>query len=203
MQNDYGPDDQSIYSFRGFGGRFCKNLYPFLIFGQSGSGSGGFMSLVGTPLFAYIFGTPGTTPAKVTHLMNEYGINEIRSSGSGQDTWNKRLAVAAVCHTYGIPYIQTTLTPCGADALVGTAQTNGYPEFIAQRKLFNDLVRTESDDAHIPGCVGFVDPCKLLETDPVNSNNVWSPDCGGDVHPNSIGDEKYAECISPKLFGLP
>jgi len=202
MQIDCGPNDNTIFFTRGFGGRFCKDKYPFLIFGQSGSGSGGFTSLVSSPLFAYVFGAPGTTAAKITHLVNEYGINEIRSSGSGQATWNNRLAVAAICHTYGIPYIQTTLTPCGANNLVGTAKDNGYPAFVAQRKIFNDLVRSQSDNTHIPGCVGFIDPCTLLETDSVNSNNVWAPDCGGDIHPNSTGHQKYADTIPARLFEM-
>lgn len=200
MQDDFSPDDGTIYTFRGYQGRFCKDRYPFLTFGQSGSASGGFLVLVDTPLFAYVFGVPGGQPPIITHLVNEYGINEIRSNGSTTATWNNRLAVAGVCLKYGVPYLQCTLTPCGADALAGPALAAGYPAFVAARGAFNDLVRTQSDAAHIPGCVGFIDPDKLLETDPVANNNVWAAGCGGNVHPNSTGHQHYAETIAPTLF---
>jgi hypothetical protein len=200
VMNDDFNDDGREWTFRGFSGRFCKDRYPFLVFGQSGSGSGGFLALTGTPLFRYVFGAPGGTGRICTHCVNEYGINEIRNSGDATATWKNRAAVAAVCRAQGVPYTHCTLTPCGAGNLTGAARQAGYAAFVAQRKAFNDRVRAESDETHLPGCVGFIDPCRLLEADPTRSNNVWAADVGGDLHPNSTGHQHYAETISPSLF---
>ena len=198
--NDDFNDDGREWTFRGFSGRFCKDTYPYLVFGQSGSGSSGFLDLVGTPLFSYLFGSPGGVGRVCTHCVNEYGINEIRFTGDAAGTWKSRAAVAAVCRKYGVPYLHCTLTPCGASNLANAARTNGYGAFVAQRKAFNDRVRAESDDAHLPGCVGFFDPCLRLETDPKKSNNVWAADSGGDLHPNSVGHQHYADTLSAMPF---
>jgi hypothetical protein len=200
VMNDDFINDDLPWTFRGFSGRFCKDSCPFLVFGQSGSASAGFLALVGTPLFAYLFGPPGGAERICTHCVNEYGINEIRHSGDAEATWKNRLAVAAVCHKYAVPYLHCTLTPCGAGDLAGTARTQGYAAFVAQRKAFNDRVRTESDDAHIPGCAGYIDPCRLLEKDSAKSNNVWIDGAGGELHPNSRGHQLYAEAVNKSLF---
>jgi hypothetical protein len=199
MNDDFNNDD-SPWTFRGFSGRFCKDSYPFLVFGQSGSASGGFLALADTPLFKYVFGAAGGEGRIITHCVNEYGINEIRANGDAAETWKNRKAVAAVCFKQRVPYLHTTLTPCGPGSLMGAALAKGYPAFVAQRKLFNDRVRKESNDVHIPGCVGFIDPCRLLEADPMNSNNVWTVGSGGDLHPNSTGHQRYAATIPAKLF---
>ena len=59
--------------------------------------------VVRTPLFTHVFGSPGGAGRICTHCVNEYGINEIRSSGDAAGTWTSRLSIAAVCSQYGVP----------------------------------------------------------------------------------------------------
>lgn len=48
--------------------------------------------------------------------------------------------------------------------------------------------------------VGFFDPCRLLETDPKKSDNVWTADTDGDLHPNSAGHQRYADAMAASLL---
>ena len=70
-----------------------------------------------------------------------------------------------------------------------------------QRQLFNQQVRAQSDNAHIPGCIGLIDPCAALENDPKNGDNVWVAKYRSDgIHPNSAGHAAFANGIDPSLF---
>ncbi len=201
-------DDKTLYSMRGWNGRFCASKYPYLIFGQGGSTSVGFLTAVKTSLFVYILGDNGTHQRKVTHIFNEYGINEVRMHQPvgeiAKSEWSVRQNVAAVAHKYGIPYIQSTLMPCEAGLTfwhtASDADKAGFATFIAQRQSFNNMVRTQSDDAHLPGCVGFWDPCTAVETDSKEGSNEWVKAYRTDgIHPNSAGHAAAAGTLSPKL----
>jgi hypothetical protein len=201
-------DDKTVYSMRGYNGRFCASKYPYMVFGQGGAGSSGFLSALKTPLFIYILGDNTAHKRKVTHLFNEYGINEVRLHTPASDVaafeWSIRQKVAAVAHAYGLPYIQSTLMPCEAKLTQwhtdSDADKAAFAVFVAQRHVFNNMVRTQSDDAHLPGCVGFWDPCTAVETDPKTGNNEWvkAYRCEG-IHPNSAGHAAAAATIPPAL----
>jgi lysophospholipase L1-like esterase len=202
-------DDKTIYSMRGWNGRFCASKYPYMIFGQGGAGSDGFLKALKTPLFVYILGDNGTQKRKVTHIFNEYGINEVRLHNPPDDVaafeWAIRAKVAAVAHTYGVPYIQSTLMPCEARLTMwhtdSAADKAAFATFAAQRQVFNNMVRTQSDDAHLPGCVGFWDPCTVVETDSKAGNDEWVKAFRTDgIHPNSAGHAAAAGTISPDLL---
>jgi lysophospholipase L1-like esterase len=193
---------------RGYNGRFCGSKYPYMIFGQGGAGSDGFLNAVTTPLFIYILGDKGIHQRKVTHLFNEYGINEIRLHKPPDEiatyAWSIRQKVAAVAHAYGLPYIQSTLMPCvaGLTAWPTTSDADkaAFATFVTQRQVFNNMVCTQSDEAHLPGCIGFWDPCTLVETDCKAGNDQWATAylCDG-IHPNSAGHAAAAGTISPEL----
>jgi hypothetical protein len=201
FENDFA-DDSSLTCTRGFNGRFCDVRYPNLVFGQSGSNSGGFTSLVGSPLFNYVFGGGGAK-RKCTHLINEYGINSIRVRIPPDDIaewqWNDRAAIGAIARRFGLPYIHTTLTPCEHGwATLDDAQ---FTLFVQQRQLFNQRVRAQSDDDHLPGCIGYIDPCSVVENDPALGDNVWVPAYRSDgIHPSSAGHAAMARTINPALF---
>lgn len=201
-------DDKSVYSMRGYNGRFCASKYPYMVFGQGGSGSDGFLHAVNTPLFVYILGDNGAHQRKVTHLFNEYGINEVRLHNPPEEIatfeWAARQKVAAIAHTYVLPYIQSTLMPCEVGLTLwktsSDADKAAFATFVAQRQAFNDMVRTQSDDAHIPGCVGFWDPCTAVETDSKAGSDQWIPAYRTDgIHPNSAGHAAAAGTIPPEL----
>lgn len=207
QQNDFFDDD-TTYCMRGFNGRFCADKYPYLVFGQGGSASGGFVGAVGTPLFAYIFGADAAHPRKVTHGINEYGINSMRLDPHPEqiaaNQWADRQRVAAVLHDLGVPYIHCTITPC-EQQWTNWPTDNGGPKdaifatFVQQRQALNEMMRTQS--ATIPGCIGFIDPCSALETDPKSGSNQWVVATKGDgIHPNSVGHQAYAGTILPALF---
>jgi hypothetical protein len=202
-------NDESIYSMRGYNGRFCGSKYPYIIFGQGGAATSGFLNAVTSPLFVYIMGDNGVHKRKVTHLFNEYGINEIRLYKQPGDIatyeWSVRQKVAAIAHTYGLPYIQSTLMPCEAGLTLwhtaSDADKASFAIFAAQRQAFNTLVRTQSDDAHLPGCVGFWDPCTVVETDWKAGSNEWVKAYRTDgIHPNSAGHVVAAGTIPPELL---
>jgi len=180
-----------------------------MIFGQGGASSDGFLTAVKSPLFKYILGDQGTRQRKVTHVFNEYGINEIRLHKTPSDIatyeWSIREKVAAVAHSYGLPYIQSTLMPCEAGLTLWNKATDddkaNFAIFVAQRQAFNTLVRTQSDDAHLPGCIGFWDPCTAVETDSKNGNDEWVKSYRTDgIHPGSAGHVVAAGTISPELL---
>ena len=202
-------DDKTVYSMRGYNGRFCASKYPYMIFGQGGATSNGFLGAVKSPLFVYILGDNGVHQRKVTHLFNEYGINEVRMHNPPAEIatfeWSIRQKVAAVAHSYGLPYIQSTLMPCAAGLTfwhtASDADKAGFATFTAQRQAFNNLVRTQSDDAHLPGCVGFWDPCTIVETDWKAGSNEWvAPYRTDGIHPSSAGHVAAAGTISPELL---
>jgi len=201
-------DDKSVYSMRGYNGRFCASKYPYMVFGQGGAGSDGFLRAVTSPLFVYILGDNGVHQRKVTHVFNEYGINEIRLHNPPTDIatfeWSIRQKVAAVAHTFGLPYIQSTLMPCEPGPTLwhtaSDADKAGFATFVAQRQVFNNLVRTQSDEAHLPGCVGFWDPCTAVETDSKAGSDQWVAAYRTDgIHPNSAGHAAAAATIPPEL----
>ena len=201
-------DDNTIYSFRGYNGRFCADKYPYMVFGQGGSNSIGFTDFVNSPLVIYILGDHGAHQRKVTHLFNEYGINSVRLHRPVGEIatfeWADRQGVAAIAHSFAVPYIQSTLMPCaaGCTAWPGTSAADkaGFATFVAQRQIFNNMVRTQSDDAHLPGCVGFWDPCQVVETDPKAGNDEWVKAylCDG-IHPNSAGHAAVAAAMPTSL----
>ncbi len=202
MQNDF-TDSGDPLDFRGYNGRFCGAKYPNIIFAQSGAASNGFLLAVGTPLFEYVFGGAGAR-RKCTHLVNEYGLNSVRVRIPPDDIaswqWNDRAVISAFAKTLGLPYIQTTLTPCehGWATTLDDAQ---FAVFIQQRQLFNQQVRAQSDSAHMPGCIGFIDPCTVLENDYVRGDNVWVSQYRSDgIHPSSAGHAAFASTIDPSLF---
>lgn len=198
QQDDFSPQTGADEEFRGFSGRFCRNLFPYLVFGQSGSGYAGFLALDGTDLFDYIFGDAGDG-RKVTHLVDEYGINTIRNDNDASALWTSRLAVAAVAALHDVPYIHTCLTPCGASNLTGAAAVAGIASFIAQRAIFNNKVRRESGT--IAGCVGYIDWNEKLETDHLNNTNVAvTGNESGYLHPNSTEHALMAQTVRPALF---
>jgi len=201
-------DDKTVYSMRGYNGRFCASKYPYMIYGQGGGGTDGFLWSIPSPLFVYIVGDNGAHKRKVTHLFNEYGINEIRLHNPPSEIatfeWSVRQKVASVARTYGLPYIQSTLMPCEAGPTLwhtaSDADKANFATFVAQRQAFNNLVRTQSDDAHLPGCVGFWDPCTVVETDWKAGSNKWVAAYRTDgIHPNSAGHAAVAGTISPEL----
>ena len=202
-------DDKSVYSMRGYNGRFCGSKYPYMIFGQGGASATGFLTAVTSPLFIYILGDKGAHQRKVTHLFNEYGINEIRLYKVPGDIatfeWSVRQKVASVAHAYGLPYIQSTLMPCEAGLTLwhtaSEADKAAFATFVAQRQAFNELVRTQSDEAHLPGCIGFWDPCTVVETDWKAGNNQWVAAYRTDgIHPGSAGHVAAAGTISSELL---
>ena len=202
-------DDKTVYSMRGWNGRFCASKYPYMIFGQGGASSDGFWGTVKSPLFKYILGDNGARQRKVTHLFNEYGINEIRLHKTPGDIatfeWSMRQKVAVIAHSYGLPYIQSTLMPCEAPLTLwnkpSDENTANFATFVAQRQVFNNMVRTQSDEAHLPGCVGFWGPCTAVETDWKNGNNQWVKGYRTDgIHPGSAGHVAAAATISPELL---
>jgi lysophospholipase L1-like esterase len=203
-------DDKTLLSMRGWNGRFCAAKYPYMIFGQGGATSGGFTAAIHTPLLIYLIGDNATHPRKVTHLFDEYGINEIRTHNPPTDgaafEWTARQKAAALAHTYGLPFLQSTLMPCEAHNTVwnhpdNPADAAAFTTFIAQRQLFNTRVRTQSDDAHLPGCIGFWDPCTAVETDPKTGSNAWVKAYRTDgIHPNSAGHAAAAATIPPNLL---
>ncbi len=194
---------------RGYNGRFCASKYPYMIFGQGGSTTGGFLGAVKTPLFIYILGDNGVHQRKVTHLFNEYGINEVRMHKPPEEIaafeWAVREKVAAAAHSYGLPYIQSTLMPCEAGLTFwhtdSDADKAGFATFVTQRQAFNNLVRNQSDEAHLPGCVGFWDPCTAVETDWKAGSNKWVAAFRTDgIHPSSAGHAAAAGTIPPSCW---
>ena len=198
----------TIFSMRGYNGRFCADKYPYMIFGQGGADTTGFLWAVKTPLFVYILGDHGAHQRKVTHLFNEYGINSIRLHNPPGEIatheWAIRQQVASIAHDFGIPYIQSTLMPCEIWATAWNKNTDAdkanFATFVAQRQAFNNLVRTQSDEVHLPGCVGFWDACPVVETDAKTGSDKWvaAYHCDG-IHPNSAGHAAVAKIISPAL----
>ena len=93
-------DDKTVYSMRGWNGRLLRLEISLHGFGQGGAGSDGFLNAVKTPLFVYILGDHGAHMRKVTHVFNEYGINEVRLHKPPSDIatfeWSIRAKVAAV-----------------------------------------------------------------------------------------------------------
>ena len=202
-------DDKTIVSMRGWNGRFCADKYPYMIFGQGGAATNGFFFALKTPLFIFIMGDNATHKRKVTHLFNEYGINEIRTHNPPTDIatyeWAIRQKVAAIAKTYGLPLIQSTLMPCAAGDTNWNKGTDADKAavviFTAQRQVFNNMVRTQSDDDHLPGCIGFWDPCTAVETDPKTGSNEWVAAYKTDgIHPNSAGHAAAAKTIPANIL---
>lgn len=164
-------DDDTVWTFQYVGGRAAKDNYPFIVFGQGGSNAGGFTALVGGPLMNYLFGLGPTV------VVNEYGVNDLRTRADAALGVNANLcwlasrkAVAdSVAGAYGTPYLQTTMTPCSAQADMGSGVT--IAAFTAERAIFNDRVRSSS--LTLANSIGYIDVCQLVETDPVNNSNVW------------------------------
>ena len=181
---------------RGWNGRFCATTYPYVIFGQGGAASDGFIREMGSPTFNYILGSD-TSARKVTHAINEYGINSIRlckpASAVQATEWADRQKIGAIFAKLHIPYIQTTLTPCEQRVTAWTTDNDSFATFVSQRRALNEQIKAESDNAHIPGCIGYIDPNVVLEADPVASSDTWVPAYRTDgIHPNSAGHDAWA-----------
>lgn len=196
---DFGrvtPED--LFPTRGWNGRACAYDTPYLVFGQSGSNTGGFTSAQQSDLFKYIFGT-GNGDAQVNCLFDGYGINEIRMEILNKPLdriWRSHLTVAEIAQRLGLPYMHTTLTPMTDGWLFYDAKNGGdkaalFAAFVTERKAFNDQVRNESKN--IPGCVGYIDWGEAVETDPVISNNMWQVGVNMDgIHPSTLGFQKMS-----------
>jgi lysophospholipase L1-like esterase len=202
-------DDKTFLSMRGWNGRFCAAKYPYMIFGQGGAGSSGFTTALKTPLLIYIIGDNATHKRKVTHLFDEYGINEIRTHTPPDDgaayEWALRQKAATIAHDYGLPFLQSTLMPCEAHDTNWNKDTDAdkaaFVTFTAQRQAFNQRVRTQSDDTHLPGCIGFWDPCTAVETDSKTGSNQWLKAYRTDgIHPNSAGHAAAAATVPIDLL---
>jgi lysophospholipase L1-like esterase len=196
---DCGGAVKGVYdplATRGWNGRFCATTYPYIIYGQGGGASNGFIGEIGKPTFNYILGS-ATSARKVTHAVNEYGINSIRlckpASTVQAMEWADRQKVGAIFARLKIPYIQTTLTPCEQSLTVWTKDDASFATFVSQRQALNQQIKAESDNAHIPGCVGYIDANIVLETDPVAASNLWVKAYRTDgIHPNSAGHDAWA-----------
>ena len=199
-------EDGTQWAMRGWQGKFCKDIYPYVSYGIPSGTSGAFVTNFSrSNTFKYLLGVSGGATRVVTHMVNTYGINEIRFTYDAALTWRNRLDIAAIAHDYGISYIHSTLTPCGSRMVYASEKPGVITAFVAARKAFNDQVRAQSDDAHIPGCIGFIDPDTLLEVDYINSNNVWTDGSFEDpqataIHPNPPGHKRYAAKIAASLF---
>ena len=199
------PDDP--FPARGWNGRACGAGTPYVVFGQSGANAGGFFNAQKMPVFAYIFGT-GAGDAKVTCLVDGYGINELRQqtkTKAPDKVWQDRLKAAGIAQQLRLPYVQTTLTPMDAPYLVFDPSMGDrdarFAVFVSERKTFNEKVRTESKD--IPGCAGFIDWGQALETDPAASDNHWQPGTVMEgIHPNTEGFARMAKVAAEALKTL-
>jgi hypothetical protein len=185
---------------RGWNGRAASAAnVPYVIFGQSGSVGTGFTGATGTAIFQYLFGTTsgdsGSPKRKVTHLVDEYGVNSLRDSAQATPTtysdmntvlWQKRVDEAAVAAQINTKYLMTTLTPVGASWIQGS-MTIG--QMTTERGQFNDQVR--SSYSSISGCIGYWDLASAVET--AQDNNTWvSAYNSDDIHPNSAGHDALA-----------
>jgi len=199
------PDDP--FPARGWNGRACGVETPYVVFGQSGANAGGFFSAQKTPVFKYIFGT-GAGDAKVTCLVDGYGINELRQQNktkSPDKVWQDRLKAAGIALQLQLPYVQTTLTPMNAPFLVFDATMGDkyarFAVFVSERKALNDKIRTESKN--IPGCVGFIDWGPVLEKDSAASDNIWQPGTAMEgIHPNTEGFARMGKVAAEVLKTL-
>lgn len=199
------PDDP--FPARGWNGRACGAGTPYVVFGQSGANAGGFFSAQKTPVFTYIFGT-GAGDAKVTCLVDGYGINELRQQTKTKapgKVWQDRLKAAGIAQQLRLPYVQTTLTPMEAPYLVFDPTMGDrdarFAVFVTERKALNEEIRAQSKD--IPGCVGFIDWGQALETDPAASDNHWQPGTAMEgIHPNTEGYTRMAKVAAETLKTL-
>jgi hypothetical protein len=199
------PDDP--FPARGWNGRACGVDTPYVVFGQSGANAGGFFSAQKTPVFKYIFGT-GAGDAKVTCLVDGYGINELRQQTKTKlpgKVWQDRLKAAGIAQQLQLPYVQTTLTPMTASTLIFDPTTGDrdarFAIFVSERKTLNDKIRTESKD--IPGCVGIIDWGPVLENDSAASDNLWQPGTAMEgIHPNTEGFARMGKVAREVLTTL-
>ncbi|MDR1191707.1 MAG: SGNH/GDSL hydrolase family protein [Verrucomicrobiales bacterium] len=209
---DFGrADADDPYPARGWNGRVCADRVPYLVYGQGGSTGVGFRNLQGKPLFVYLFGD-GSAGRKFTHLVDGYGINNLRDRYRRADRatdwqliWRQRAEFAAIAHRQGLAYLHTTLTPMTAGCMViGEGLQDKKPaevfaDFIADRRTFNEQVRTTSGE--IPGCVGFIDCGGAVEENPAAGDNRWLAAFILDgIHPNSAACRKMAAAVPPDLF---
>ena len=199
------PDDP--FPARGWNGRACGVETPYVVFGQSGANAGGFFSAQKLPVFKYIFGT-GVGDAKVTCLVDGYGINELRQQSktkSPDKVWQDRLKAAGIALQLHLPYVQTTLTPMYApflmfDPTMGDKEAR-FAVFVSERKTLNDKIRTESKD--IPGCVGIIDWGPVLEKDSAANDNIWQAGTALEgIHPNTEGFARMGKVAAEVLKAL-
>lgn len=215
LENDFEETYSVLnppFSMRGYAGRSFGVNVPFIVFAQSG-GTGNLITqgyANQTDTFTYIFGgTFGGSSRlrKITHVANEYGINSIRTQRSdGNDaiaTWSRRLEISTIIDNVGCLHAQSTLTPMTSANLIGYAGHGDaaaqFAYFVSQRGIFNSQVR--DDSLTIPGCIGFIDHAKGVETDYITNGNTWLALATADgLHPTTLGHKQIALQYDLSLF---
>lgn len=204
--NDFSEDNTDM-AVRGYPGRFCGFTRPYVNWSLAGSGSTNFTGKTGTATWKYLMGDLGAQKAKVTIIYDEYGINQVRTRNPPTDIasylWADRAATGTLIASYGLPWVQSTLTPCEQSWTSWTPTDSGgindttYAIFVAQRAEFNGMVRSSSTT--LPGCIGYWDPNSAVENG--LDSNIWTVGARSDgIHPSPAGHVSAASTISGSLL---
>lgn len=134
--------------------------------------------------------------AYCTHIINEYGINDLKNGTTGPDLLTSLDAIAALFPTK--PVWQTTLTPHSTSTDNWQSTGNQTPTATnATRTAVNDAIRGR----YLDNVFGHFDVADAVET--ARNSGIWLPWHTDDgLHANAIGNLKVraSGAINPALL---
>lgn len=196
--SDNAPNDAIQQTYRGWQGRAFDPTFPNITFAIFGSSGGSFPGEVGTAPFVYFFGTTGGIGRKITHAIYAYDVNDSRAGTAVATIWALFTAWLAICVSYNLLCVRTTITTFTTGDLSGQGATDGLAVTSAKRQQLNNMTRHLATAQ--AGCIGIIDFASVMEHDPINGDNLKYDGTAGELHPLSDGHARMGALVNKDFF---